>query len=76
MQFKESKIRIEEQEIGKRRASVGGQAIPARGEATTRSRQPRHPDKVCRGSRGQNHPTNHSSMTHVINQCGAKPQGD
>ena len=74
MQFRRTEIKPEEQYIGKRRASFAGHASPARGEATTRSRQPRHPGKVCRGSRGQNHPTNHSSMTHVINQCGVKLQ--
>ena len=66
-------IKLEEQDIGKRRASLVGQASPARGEAAARNRQPRHPGKVCRGSLGQNHPTNHSSTTHVVNQCGVKP---
>ena len=73
MQPRETKIKPEEQDIGKRRASLAGQASPARGEATTRCR---HPGKVYRGSWGQNHPTNHSSTTHVVNQCGVKPEGD
>ena len=76
MQFRGTKIKPEEKYIGKRRASLARQASPARGEATARSRQPRPPGKVCRGSQGQNHPTNHSSTTHVVNQCGVKPQGD
>ena len=76
MQLRGIKIKPEEQDIGKRRASLVGQASPARGEATARSRQPRHPDKVCRGSRGQNHPTNHSSTTHVVDRSGVKTQGD
>ena len=73
MQFRGTKIKPEEQDIGKRRASLAGQVSPARGEATTGSRQPRYPGKVCRGSWG---PTNHSSMTHVINKYGVKPQDD
>ena len=76
MQLRGTKIEPKEQDIGKRRASLAGQASPARGEATTRSKQPRLPGRACRGSRGQNHPTNHSSTTHVVNQCGVKPQDD
>ena len=76
MQFRGTKIEPEEQDIGKRRASLAGQASPARGEATTRSKESKLPGRACRGSRRQNHLTNHSSATHVINQCGVKPQGD
>ena len=76
MQLRRTKIEPKEQDIGKRRASLARQVSPARGKATTRSRQPEHPGKVCRGSRGPNHPTNHSSTTHVVNQCGVKPQND
>lgn len=65
-----------EQYIGKRRASLAGKASLTRGQATTRSKQPRLPGSTCRGLRGLNHHTNHTEMTHVINQCGVKPQGD
>ena len=76
MQLKEIEIEPKEQDIGKRRASLAGQVSPARGEATTRTKRPRLPDRACRGSRGLNHPTNHSSTTHVVNQCGVKLQDD
>ena len=76
MQPRGTKIEPEEQDINKRRAFLPGQASPARGETTTRSKQSRLPGRACRGSRGQNHPTNHSSTTHVVNQCDVKPQGD
>ena len=76
MQFRGTRIKPEEQAIDKRRAYLAGQASPARGEATARSRQLRHPGMVCRGSQGQNHPTNKSSTTHVVNECGVKPQDD
>ena len=67
MQLRGTKIKPEEKDIGKRRASLAGQASPARGEATTRSKQPRLPNRACRGSRGLNHPANHSNATHIIN---------
>ena len=51
MQIRGTKIKPEDQDIGKRRASLAGQASPARGEATTRTKQPRLPDRVCRGTR-------------------------
>ena len=76
MQSRGAKTEPEEQDIGKRGASLAGQASLARGEATTRSKQSRLPDRACRGSQGQNHPTNHSNTTHVVNQCGVKPQDD
>ena len=76
MQLREIEIEPKEQDIGKRRASLAGQASPARGQATTRSKQPRLPGSACRGLRGLNHPANRASMTHVINQCDVKPQGD
>ena len=76
MQLRGTKIEPKEQDIGKRRASLAGQVSPARGKATTKSEQSRLPGKVCWGSRGLNHPTNHSSTTHVVDQCGVKPQGD
>ena len=75
MQIRGTKIKPKKQDIIKKKASFAGQVSPARGEATPRSRQPRHPGKVCQGSQGQNHPTNHSNTTHIINQCGVKPQG-
>ena len=76
MQLKEIEIEPKEQDIGKRKASLPGQASPARGQATTRSKQPRLPGSTCRGSWGLNHPANRASMTHVINQCVVNPQGD
>ena len=76
MQLKETKDELKKQYITKRRASLAGQASPARGKATTRSKQSRLPSRACRGSWGQNHPTNHSTTTYVINQCGVKPQDD
>ena len=76
MQLRGIKIKREEQYIGKRRASLAGQASPARGKATTRSKQSRLPGRACRGSQGKNHPTNHSNTTHVVNQYGVKPQDD
>ena len=76
MQLRETKVKLEEKDIGKRRASLARQASPARGEATTRSKQPRLPGRACRGSRGLNHPANHSGPNHVVNQCGVKPQDD
>lgn len=76
MQLRRTKIEPKEQDIGKRRASLVGQASPARGEATTRRKQPRLLGRAYRGSQGQNRPTNHSSMTHVINKYGVKPQDD
>ena len=76
MQPRETNIEREEQDIGKRRASLARQASPARGEATTRSKQSRLPERAYRGSRGQDHHTNHSNTTHVVNKCGVKPQDD
>ena len=76
MQLGEIEIDPKEQDIGKIRASLAGQASPARGQATTRSKQPRLPGSTCRGSWGLNHPANRACMTHVVNQCGVKPQGD
>ena len=76
MQLRETKAKPEKQDIAKRRASVDGQAIPARGKATHRSRRTRHPGKVCQGSRRQNHLTNHSNMTHVVDQCSVNSQDD
>ena len=67
MQVGEIKIEPKEQDISKRRASLAGQASPARGQATTRSKQPRLPGSAYRGLSGLNHPTNRASMTHVIN---------
>ena len=75
-QIREAKNEARKQDIIKGKASLAGQVSPARGEDTARSKQPRHPGMVCRGSRGQNHPTNHSSTTHVVNQCDLKPQDD
>ena len=49
MQLGEIEIEPKEQDIGKRRASLAGQASPARGQATTRSKQPRLPDRACGG---------------------------
>ena len=76
MQLRETMIEPEQQDIGKRRASLARQTSPARGKATTRSKQPRIPGRACRGSRGLNHPANHSGTTYVVNQCGVKPQDD
>ena len=76
MQIGEIKIEPKEQGIGKRRASLAGQASPARGQATTRSKQLRLPGSACRGLRGLNHPANRASTTHVVNQCSVKPQVD
>ena len=76
MQIRGTKIKPEKQDIVKRKASLAGQASPARGKATTRSKQPRLSGRACRGSRGLNHPANHSNMTHDVNQCDVKPQGD
>ena len=76
MQTRKAKIEPRKQNIDQRRASLAGQASPLRGEATTRNKQSRLPDRACWGSRGQNHPTNHSSTTHVVDRCGVKPQDD
>ena len=73
MQLRRTKIEPKEQDIGKRRASLARQVSPARGKATTRRIQPRHPGRACWGSRRQNHLTNHSSLTHIVNQCDVKP---
>ena len=75
MQLRGAKIKPGEQDISKGRASLARQAIPARGEATTRSKQPRLLGKDCWGSQGLNHPAYHSNMTHVVDQYGVKPQG-
>ena len=61
MQPRETKIKLEKQDIDKRRASP---------------RQPRHPGRACRGSWRQNHLTNYSAMTQVVSQCGVKLQSD
>ena len=76
MQIGRAKIKPEKQDIVKRKASLAGQASPARGQATTRSKQPRLPGSAYRGLWGLNHPANHASTTHVVNQCGVKPQDD
>ena len=76
MQLRETKTKPEKQGIGKGKAYLAGEGGPARGAATTRSKQSRLPDRACWGSRGQDHPTNHSNTTHVVNQCGVKPQDD
>ena len=67
MQLGEIEIEPKEQDIGKRRASLAGQASPAKGQAPTRSKQPRLPVSACQGLRGLNHPTNRASTTHVVN---------
>ena len=76
MQIRRTKIKLEKQDIVKRNTSLAGQASPARGKATLRRKQPRRPRRACRGSRRQNHLTNHSNTTHVVNQCGVTPHGD
>ena len=65
MQIGGTKIKPQKQDIFKKKASFTGQASSARGEASTKIKQPRLPGRACRGSRGQNHPTNHSNTTHV-----------
>ena len=57
-----------------REASLAGQASPAQGKATPRSKQSKCSSRACWGSQKQNHLTNHSTTTHVVNQCGVKPQ--
>ena len=76
MQIRGTKIKPEKQDIVKRKAFLPDQANTARGEATPRSRQPKRPGRAFRDSRRQNHLTNHSTTTHVVDQCGVKPQGD
>ena len=52
-----------------RRARQGTRPPPEADEQGT-------PAGPCRGSRRQNCLTNHSSITHVVHQCGVKPQDD
>ena len=74
MQNKKTKIKLEEKDTTTRKASLAGQG------SSTRTGSPREEDVhdapagACRGSRRQNHLTNYSATTHVINQCGVKPQ--
>ena len=56
MQLREIKIKPKEQDIGKRRASLAGQASPARGEATTRSKATEAPRQSLPGIAGADTP--------------------
>jgi hypothetical protein len=76
MQVRETKIKPEKQDIVKREASLARQASPARSKATPRNRQPERPSRACQGPQKQNHLTNHSTTTHVVDQCGLKLQDD
>ena len=76
MQLREAKAKPKKQDITKRRASLARHVSPTRGKATPRSRRPRRPDRANRDSLRQNHLTNHSSTTHVVDQCSVKPQDD
>ena len=59
-----------------RRASFARQASPTRGEATPKRRRPKRLDRACRDSQRPDHPTDYSTMTHVVDQCGVKTQDD
>ena len=76
MHIRGTKTKPVKQDIIERKASLARQARPARGEATPRSGQPRHPGRAGWGSRRKNHHTNHTTMTHIVNQCSVKPQDD
>ena len=76
MQIRRTKIKPEKQDTIRRKASYAGQASSARGEATPGRRHPRRPGRAYQDTRRQNHLTNYSAMTHIINQCGVKPQSD
>ena len=70
MKIKGTKIKPEKQDTLKGKASFAGQASSAKGEATPTSRQPRRPGRAYRDSRRRDHFTNHSTTTHIVNQCG------
>ena len=68
-----SRANLEEPYIVKNEASLDGQASPAGARPPPEGEDQ---GRACRDSRRSDYLTDYSTTTHIINQCGVKPQDD
>ena len=76
MQIKRTKVKPEKQDTTRRKTSLVGQTSSARAGSPPEENIQDVPAGPSRTHGGKNHLTNYSATTHVVNQCGVKPQSD
>ena len=76
MQDKRTDIKPGKQDTVRRKASLAGQTGLARAEPPPEENDQDVPAGPVGTHGGKKHLINHSPMTHVMDQCGVKPQSD
>ena len=76
MQMKRTKVKPEKQDTTRRKASLAGQASSARVEPPPEKDAQDVSAELGGTHEGKTTSPNYSTMTHVVNQCGVKPQSD